>query len=891
LGVAELDRAPRASNVVIEAWVRPRAALGDGWCTAGVQLRESDQRFWQLNLVQAPSSENRRRFFELGQMLDGVWPSSVGWRTVEPTVLAEPWREGEPLRFHLGLAADRIVAEVTDSTGRLRFRCVGEITGPKAVRVGRPALHVSDCAADFDQVRVAWAHEAPEPAPVWPPYDAPAAAPEISRPARGVFQVWKSDDGRWWAVDPLGRGTVILGVDHVRYQGHWCEALGYAPYGRKNDGRYPSRAHWEHGTLARLRAWGFNALGPSETNLYRRGFAHSINLGLGEGFAQLGEAYHIAPAEGVPCTAFPNVYHPVFEDWARYQARRRCRPNRGDPWLLGYYLDNELAWWGRWIPGATRGVVNTAGLFDAAMRLPVDHSARRAAFEVVRACANHDLELANRMWGTRAASWEELERRMEWPSSTPEQLKIKAQFLRQTAERYFEILTRVVREVDPDHLILGARFAGTEGADPIVWAVAGRYCDVVSFNIYPMVDLDEGRVYTQLGPDGEPLEAHLSTYAAAVGRPLLITEWSFPALDSGLPCRHGAGQRFRTQAERTTASELFVRTVLSLPAVIGYNYFMWVDEPALGISAKFPEDSNYGLVNEDDQPYQLLVSMFTRVHAHAAQLRRSPPPTPRPRPPPKPVPTAAEFVARHATGSAPRLDLVPEGWCMQTRVLTLHARTNAPGGISIALVTEREPSPLGTIRALLEWVDAQGRSRWSDADRVVAWSDMSERGHTAVQTILRSSGSAPSFECELVVRAATASAWFTCELVAIRNLGGEALCVRSVFFPLHPAFDGRSTERVPNLWKALEADAWIEPNGRARFLGAVAPRTPEARVLFWVDHSTGHRHADAQWRWPSPVELAAGERRIFQPRPWILVLGGIGGRSAWDAARDTLATE
>ena len=101
----------------------------------------------------------------------------------------------------------------------------------------------------------------------------------------------------------------------------------------------------------------------------------------------------------------------------------------------------------------------------------------------------------------------------------------------------------------------------------------------------------------------------------------------------------------------------------------------------------------------------------------------------------------------------------------------------------------------------------------------------------------------------------------------------------------------RSTERVPNLWKALEADAWIEPNGRARFLGAVAPRTPEARVLFWVDRSTGHRHADAQWRWPSPVELAAGERRIFQPRPWILVLGGIGGRSAWDAARDTLATE
>jgi hypothetical protein len=31
-----------------------------------------------------------------------------------------------------------------------------------------------------------------------------------------------------------------------------------------------------------------------------------------------------------------------------------------------------------------------------------------------------------------------------------------------------------------------------------------------------------------------------------------------------------------------------------LPFLIGYDYFMWVDEPASGISTSFPEDSNYG---------------------------------------------------------------------------------------------------------------------------------------------------------------------------------------------------------------------------------------------------------------------------------------------------------
>ena len=33
-----------------------------------------------------------------------------------------------------------------------------------------------------------------------------------------------------------------------------------------------------------------------------------------------------------------------------------------------------------------------------------------------------------------------------------------------------------------------------------------------------------------------------------VRRPMIITEWSFPALDSGLPCKHGAGMRVDTQA-------------------------------------------------------------------------------------------------------------------------------------------------------------------------------------------------------------------------------------------------------------------------------------------------------------------------------------------------------
>ena len=39
----------------------------------------------------------------------------------------------------------------------------------------------------------------------------------------GFFRVVQRADGRWWAIDPLGRGVVLMGVDHVRYGGHWSQ--------------------------------------------------------------------------------------------------------------------------------------------------------------------------------------------------------------------------------------------------------------------------------------------------------------------------------------------------------------------------------------------------------------------------------------------------------------------------------------------------------------------------------------------------------------------------------------------------------------------------------------------------------------------------------------------
>ncbi|MCX7818396.1 MAG: hypothetical protein N2652_04185 [Kiritimatiellae bacterium] len=877
---------PVASNVIVQATVVPRHVNGSGWCVVGLSIRESNANQWRLNLVQSPPQEGRRRFFELGQALGGEWPSSHGWRVVRTQIANPDWQENEPLVLRLELGDDRVFAEIRDVSGQIRLLRECHLESG-AVRRGRAAIHAHGIAAEVSDVRVGWSNPIADPVHDWPPYASASFVPDVTADATGTTKLTRDEAGRWWAVDPLGRGFVILGVDHVKYHGHWCEALGYAPYGRKNDARYPRRTAWEEETLTRLRSWGFNALGAGcDPSLWRRGLSHMILLALGESFASLGEEFYIAPPEGRPGTAFPNVYHPNFAAWVRYQTMRRCVPNRRDPWLIGYFLDNELAWWGRWTAAPAK-IVSATGLFDAAMRLPASHTAKQAACALIRRRANDDLEAARRVWTPSLKSWEQLASFDRLPSETADQIEIKSEFLRDTAEHYFRVLCEAVRSADPEHLILGARFAGTEGADPIVWRAAGRHCDVVSFNIYPFADLDTDEVVTRLDHRREPLGAHLTRYYELCGRPLLITEWSFPALDSGLPCLHGAGQRFRTQAERARASELFARTLLSLPFVIGYNYFMWVDEPALGISARFPEDSNYGLVNEENQPYQLLTSMFERLHRDAGVLRRSPPPPPRPPPHRPPSPSAADYVRARGGTSAATVHMDEHSGALRSGDLLLRVETSSNATCTI-LWGEEPPVPLGTLSVVLELLDDRGRSRWVEAPLASARKGEPHNGTVSLQCAFRTVGPTPLFECDVVVLAA-GGPWLACELSAIRNTGASPLRVNSIYLAVRPAFEADAHPRPRNLWKAIEADAWIERGAPNRFWGAIAPPSPASSVRFLRDTETGRLHPDARWILQPPLEVPAKQHADLTDRPWFIVTGGTGGAAAWKRRVNELA--
>lgn len=197
-------------------------------------------------------------------------------------------------------------------------------------------------------------------------------------------------------------------------------------------------------------------------------------------------------------------------------------------------------------------------------------------------------------------------------------------------ERYFEVTTRTIRELDPNHLILGCRFMGGKiTSNAKVWETCGRCCDVVSINIYPALDLYRRRIYVHdvyFGGDGHEIDVTdlLPKLSARAGKPVIVTEWSFPALDTPFPNLVGGGCRVDTQKERAAASALFARQLYSVKCSPGYIYFRWYDTDDWS-----KERTNYGLVSNAGVPYEPLVKAFAEVQGKFDKYFALPPPTPR----------------------------------------------------------------------------------------------------------------------------------------------------------------------------------------------------------------------------------------------------------------------
>jgi len=107
-------------------------------------------------------------------------------------------------------------------------------------------------------------------------------------------------------------------------------------------------------------------------------------------------------------------------------------------------------------------------------------------------------------------------------------------------------------------------------------------------------------------------------------KPYMIGAFAARGADSGLPNTKGAGSVVPTQADRGWYYQRYLAAAMRSDRFVGVTWFQYIDEPATGRfggGVEGGENSNYGWVNVDDEPYEDFIRFARLVNRNVYLLR------------------------------------------------------------------------------------------------------------------------------------------------------------------------------------------------------------------------------------------------------------------------------
>jgi Beta-galactosidase len=412
----------------------------------------------------------------------------------------------------------------------------------------------------------------------------------------------KKVDGKWWLVDPDGclfwsygttgvglggEGSPVTGKEgwfeelpspNGPYARYWSEGKG-ARFMYYEDGK-PWKAFNFTGMLAekkygkdwerspetvdmlhrRLRNWGFNTIG---------------NWSASDVMAARRTPYTVAIHAGVPLLDhIPDVFHPDFEKMLRARMEKERGTTAGDPWNIGYFVDNELTW----------GHRNKAAIaIHNSLKFP--KSATKKAFRDFLKKGHGTIDALNAAWGMSYASWDAFLETVE-PRPDLKNPKVDedcGKFGLIFAEKYFSTAAKVVKDVAPKNLYLGVRFHGH--IDKALVQICARHADLISYNVY---EDDPGQRVNQY------LDLDL---------PFLVGEFGIGSDPFQTPLR--GDKPTEDPRERVDKMVNYVRRAFVHPLLVGAHYFQFRDQPISG--RPDGEAVLRGFINAADTPHFDLV--------------------------------------------------------------------------------------------------------------------------------------------------------------------------------------------------------------------------------------------------------------------------------------------
>lgn len=455
--------------------------------------------------------------------------------------------------------------------------------------------------------------------------------------ATGFFRLGKLGP-RWILATPEGHGfwiRAVYGVNTGAGGPGQVEALK-RKYG--SPGGVPWAPFVRH-AAQRLKAWGFNALGEYSStyalpipayggrtvNPEKMPFVSIINPSYwAKRWARVKNIqYGVDPAvtPGLwRVEGFPDVFDPAYAAaLPGFAARKNIFTSVAlatTPWHIGTTTDDgdDLFGFGPvtthnnlgWISATTAPAQDRNDKRSKSNPTPTTYTDTKVytkyAFRDFLRTRYRTVEALNTAWGSNYTTWDsdggwpsgkgvlDESGRNPWMGRDFRQLKDSPPRVREDlndfvgilADHYFKIVSKALREAQPNHLVIAPVNAY---GHPKVLEAAGRYADIV-----------------QMGGSLKPAD-FLRVYGLA-RKPMVIWTTFMSQKDSPLSSTKGwDGIDFPTQSERGQAYASYLEAIVKLQAddgtypILGIDWWEWTDKVTGG------EHHNFGLVSNLDNAY------------------------------------------------------------------------------------------------------------------------------------------------------------------------------------------------------------------------------------------------------------------------------------------------
>lgn len=388
--------------------------------------------------------------------------------------------------------------------------------------------------------------EALGPLPAEPTLDNYGGRMDKSETKTGFFHTQKIK-GRWWLIDPDGHLFINVGVVGVG----------------------PSPMSSVEQVTGLLRDNGFNGIGAWSATELMRAAARPLPYTVIHSFMGTFAHEHHVSSSGPGHSSYPNdcipVFHPAFAAYCDEFARSLAA-SKDDPYLLGYFSDNELP------------LPNLDKFLALDPKDPYMGSSRQAA-----------------------QAW--LDARKGKPSTVTDITAAdRDAWMGYVFDRYFSLTTAAIHKYDPHHLCLGPRLNGRSANSEPVFRAAGRYLDVVALNYYGV---------------WQPSLPTVRRRSEWAGKPLLISEFYAKGADTGFANTGGAGWLVPTQRDRGLFYQTYTLGLLEAKNCVGWHWFMFRDNDPTSLTADpSNRDSNKGIVTLKSVPYAPLLEQMRALNQH-----------------------------------------------------------------------------------------------------------------------------------------------------------------------------------------------------------------------------------------------------------------------------------